>query len=133
MARADAARLTPRAGRRFAFAIGGMLLMLAALSRWRGRHTLALVLLGLGVALMLAGALAPGRLGPVHAAWMAVGRALSKITTPVVLGAVYVLVVTPFALVARLFGRHPLRHRPRDNSYWAALPSGGRSDLGKQF
>lgn len=133
MAHAHPARLTPRAGRSFGFAVGGALVALGALAWWRGRGALGATLLVLGAALVLAGALAPDRLGPVRAAWMTLGNLLSRITTPIVLGAVYILVATPLGVLMRLSGRNPLRHPARDDSYWRPPSSGGRSDLTNQF
>jgi hypothetical protein len=133
MARADAARLTPGAGRRFGFTVGAALLLLAAAAWWRSRETPALVFGALGAVLVVAGAVAPGRLGPVHAAWMSLGQGIAKITTPIILGAMYLVVVMPLGALVRLAGRNPLRHRARDDSYWTPVASGGRSDLDKQF
>jgi hypothetical protein len=64
---------------------------------------------------------------------MSVGRAISKVTTPLILGLVYLLILTPTNLLLILLGRHPLRHSARDGCYWAAPAWGGRSDLHNQF
>ena len=133
MAEGIPARLTPREGRRFAFPVGTALLLFAAVSAWRGHQLPPRILAGLGAILLLAGALLPNRLGPVQRAWLGLGRALSKVTTPVFLGLVYFLLITPMALLMRLFGRNPLRHAERNDSFWAPPHSGGRSDLGTQF
>jgi hypothetical protein len=133
MAATDPARLTRRAGRRFALSLGVAFLMLGGLSCWRGHAVAPCVLGGLGVAFVAAGMLAPDRLSPVHRAWMAMGRGAAKITTPILLGVVYFLVITPIGLLMRLFGRNPLRHRERDDSFWVSMQSGGRSDLDRQF
>jgi len=133
MAEGIPARLTPREGRRFALPVGGVFVVLAALSLWRGHYWPPRVLAGLGAALLLAGLLIPGRLGPVYRAWMGLARALSKVTTPIFLGVVYFGVMMPIGLVRRLMGKNPLRHRAENDSYWVAPPSGGRSDLTTQF
>jgi len=133
MAATVSAGLTPRAGRRFAFSVGIAFLVLAGLSRWGGREAAPLVLGAAGAALLLAGTFAPGRLGPVYRAWMAVGRGLSKVTTPILLSIVYFLVLTPARLVLRAFGHQPLRQPAREGSYWSPVESGGRSDLENQF
>ena len=54
-----------REGRRFAFAVGGALLVLAAVAFWRGHYIVPLVLAKLGEGLILVGVIAPGRLWPV--------------------------------------------------------------------
>jgi len=133
MAATVPAGLTPRAGRRFAFSVGIAFLVLAGLAHWRGREGLSLVVAGVGAAFVVAGTLVPGRLGRVYRTWMALGRGLSKVTTPIVLGVVYFAVFTPTRLVLRLFGHQPLRQREREGSYWAPVQGGGRSDLENQF
>lgn len=126
-------RLTADAGRRFGFSLGPALLGLAAISLWRGHSLPAWVLAGCGVTLVLMGIIAPAALGPVRASWIKVGRAISKVTTPIVLGVVYFGVVMPLGLLLSLWGRNPLRHRAREGSYWAAVPSDGRSNLDHQY
>ena len=89
------ARLTPAEGRKFGLLVGGAFLVLAAIF-WRGSHsTLAWIAGCLGGGLVVGGALAPGRLGPVYAAWMALALAISKITTPVFMGIMFFLVSPP--------------------------------------
>ena len=119
MAEGIPARLTPAEGRKFGLTVGAAFLVLALISRWRG-HTVAPTLLAaLGGLLLAGGVLMPGALGPVHRAWMGLAHALSRVTTPIFMGLVYFVVLTPTGLIMRLFGRHPLRHRARDGSYWA--------------
>jgi hypothetical protein len=55
-----------------------------------------------GAALAGTGAAAPRVLRPVHRAWMRFGMLVSRITTPLVLGILFVLVVTPIARVRAL-------------------------------
>lgn len=133
MSAAGPPRLTRRAGRRFAFTLGMAFLLLGGLSYWRGHEAAPRVLGSLGVAFLAAGTVIPGRLDRVYRAWMAVGHGLSKVTTPIVLGILYFLVLTPMRLLLALSGRHPLRHGARDGSYWVPVPSGGRSNLHNQF
>jgi len=127
------ARLTAAEGRRFAFVVGAAFLALAALTWWRGKETLTLVFAAAGALLILAGVALPGRLGPVYRGWMKFALVLSKITTPLFMSLVYFLLITPIALVLRLAGRNPLAHKPQGGSYWMSPPSGGRSDLTRQF
>ena len=133
MAAPDPARLTPSAGRRFAWSVGGALLIIAGVAWWRGSVWSPRALGALGAVLLAAGAVAPSRLGGVYRMWMAVGNALSNVTTPIVLSVVYFCVVTPTGLLIRLSGRGVLRHRLRNGSYWSPVPSGGRSRLENQF
>ena len=114
--------------------MGAAFLALAAIAWWR--HPLGIpwkVLAALGGGLALAGALIPGRLGPVYRAWMRFARLLSKVTTPIFMGIVFFLVITPIALFMRAIGRRPMQHAEQDGSFWIRSPSGGRSDMERQF
>lgn len=55
--------------------------------------------------------LAPLSLRPVYHAWMRFGLMLSKITTPIIMGIVFYLVITPFALVLKLAGKDAMRRK----------------------
>ena len=113
--------------------VGAAFAVLAGIAWWRG-HTLSWKVLGaLAGALLLAGALIPSRLGPVQRGWMAFARRLSKVTTPIFMGIVYFLVITPIALIMRAVGRRPMEHAETDGSFWIRSPSGGRSDMERQF
>jgi len=121
------ARLTPAEGRKFALTVGIAFLVLAALTWWRHHPIPMYLFAGLGTGLIAAGAVIPGRLGPVYRAWMGLAHAISKVTTPVFMGIVFFLVIAPVGLLMRLFGRNPIRHRAMNQSYWAArtAPRGG--------
>ena len=127
------ARLTARQGRRFGFTVGLAFAVLAGISFWRGHTITPKVLGGLGGALLLGGALVPTLLGPVERGWMRFAHLLSKVTTPLFMGIVYFLVVTPIALFTRAIGRQPMKHKETDGGFWIAPPSGGRSDMERQF
>jgi len=128
------ARLTPGQGRRFGLPVGAAFLVLAALLHfWRHREAAAAVMAALGGALLLAALLVPTRLGPLERAWMRLARGISKVTTPIFMGVVFFVVVTPVGLVMRLAGHRPLVHRERNGGFWIKPASGGRSDMERQF
>lgn len=64
--------------------------------------------------------LRPAVLHPLNRAWMAFGLLLSRIINPLVLGTLFFVVITPVALVTRLFGRDPLKQKldPMAKTYW---------------
>jgi hypothetical protein len=129
------ARLTTAEGRKFGLTVGAAFLALAALLWWRGRTLSAPAVAILGVALVLAGVAVPARLGPVQRAWMALGAAISKVTTPIFLGAVYFLAFVPVGFLMRLAGRNPLARARSAGSYWVGRTgvSEARHDLERQF
>ena len=126
MAAGVPAGLTASEGRRFGLTVGAAFLVLAALSWWRGHLVPPAVLGGLGGLLVLAGLVGPTRLGPVQRAWMGLAHAISKVTTPVFMGLVYFLVITPTGLVMRALGRNPLEHPRVGSGFWVARPEGER-------
>ena len=126
MARGIPARLTAAEGRKFGLMVGGAFLVLGGLLWWRAGLATASVPLALGTALVGAGLAIPARLGPVYRGWMALALAISKVTTPIVMGAVYFLVLMPTGLLARLFGHRPLVRPEGTGTYWQSRPAGAR-------
>jgi len=49
---------------------------------------------------------------------------LSRVTTPVFLGIVYFLILTPTGGIMRLLGKNPIRRRLSDGSFWVQRPGG---------
>jgi hypothetical protein len=126
--------LSPADGRRFGLTVGGAFLALAAISRWRGHDAIPIVAAILGATLVLAGLAVPGRLGPVYTSWMRLALAISKVTTPVLMGLIYFIAFTPLGLLRRAFGRNALVHPARGGGYWTPrAPAEQRSDLRRQF
>lgn len=75
---------------------------------------------GAGAVLVIAGALLPGQLSPVYRGWMRLGLALSKVTTPIFMGLIYFVVLTPMGFLLRVAGRNPLKAREVDGSFWVS-------------
>jgi len=57
------------------------------------------------------GLVAPSSMGPVYRGWMRLGLLLGKVTTPLIMGVGFFLVVTPLGMMRRLLGRDPLARR----------------------
>ena len=75
-----------------------------------------------GGAFLLASTLLPsvGRL--LYKGWMGLAWALGMVATPVLLGVVYFLVITPIGLALRLCGRDSLQRRKRNApTYWREI------------
>jgi hypothetical protein len=120
------ARLTRREGRRFGFTVGGAFFAIGALAWWRDHLLVANVLGVLSGSLILAALLVPGHLGPVERAWMKLAHAISLVTTPIVMGVMYFVVITPIGLLRRLFGHNSIEHRPSGDGFWITRPVGKR-------
>lgn len=87
---------------------------------WHQRWWLSLVLVSLGLILAAFALVFPRRLHRLNAMWMQLGMWLAKFTNPVLLGAVYLVVVTPMSLLLRLFGKRFLKTQlePDAQTYW---------------
>jgi len=109
-----------RAEREFGLVVGGVLVLLSAWWLYRGKfHSLSDITLPVGVVLMLLGLIFPKALVLPNKAWMALARALSFVTTRILLGFVFFAIITPIGFVKRLFGWDPLHRRAAaSNSYW---------------
>jgi hypothetical protein len=128
------AGLTVATLRRFGVVVGAAFLVFGGISRWRGHSVAPEVMWTVGGALVVAGLLIPGQLGPVYRAWMGLAHALSKITTPIFMGLIYFVVFTPIGLVRRAFGANSLV-RAKGDSFWITRAPGTarRGDLKRQF
>lgn len=129
------ARLTAAEGRRFGLTVGLAFLALAGVAWWRGRVHTGAVFSVLGGVLIVGGLLLPAQLGPVYRAWMGLAHLMSKITTPLFLGIVFYVVLTPVGLLMRLFGSGPLPRPERGSTAWIPRdPSARRRlDMERQF
>lgn len=90
-----------------------------------------LSLLGAGFLLL------PGPLKPLYTAWITIAHALGRVVTISVLTLAYYLVITPSALIKRLFGGRPLPLKPskETSTYWVnrAEPAQPRERFLKRF
>ena len=68
------------------------------------------------------GLLAPMSLRPVYRVWMRFGLLMSRVTTPLIMGIVFFLMITPMALVLKLLGKDAMA-RKLDNSISYRVPS----------
>jgi Saxitoxin biosynthesis operon protein SxtJ len=123
------ARLTAAEGRRFGLTVGGAFLVIGAIAWWRGLPNAAIGLWALGSSLALAGLAIPTHLGPVERAWMRLAHAISKVTTPIIMGLMYGLMFAPIGWLRRTLGGNPLNHEPTDQSYWKTRAAGERRSM----
>jgi hypothetical protein len=112
-----------RSEREFGVLVG---LVFTALGSWWLYHDkwkiVATGFLALGAVLLLLGAIYPKLLVFPNRAWMGLATLLSLVTTPIILGIVYFMILMPIGVVKRLFGWDPLRRRATtpSGSYWSS-------------
>jgi hypothetical protein len=67
---------------------------------------------------------------PLNKLWFGLGILLGKIISPIVLGIMFFILITPVALATRAFGRDELKLKKRNlNTYWVSRnPAGPAKD-----
>ena len=124
---------TASAGRKFGFTVGGALAVLGAISLWRGHQIPPKVLLSLAGLLLASALVIPTKLEVVERGWMKFAHALSKVTTPIFMGVVYFVVLTPLSFLRRAFGGSALVHTAGPTGLWADRSDKPRSSLDRLF
>jgi hypothetical protein len=71
----------------------------------------------------LAGVLFPLSMRHIFLAWMRFGHLLSKITTPLILGILFYLVITPVGLIRRMLGKNSMSGKEDRDSNSFRVPS----------
>jgi Saxitoxin biosynthesis operon protein SxtJ len=94
--------------RRFGLTVGGIFVLLGALSRWRGHTWPPIVFVTVGVLLFVPGLVAPLVLGPVQRVWMRFAAILGEVNSRIILTVFFYLVLAPVGWVLRVFVRDPL-------------------------
>ena len=137
MEKTDSTGLTAAEGRRFAFTLAAAFAVLAGIAQWRGRERVAIVFAVLAGLFLIAGLVAPSQLGPVERAWMGLARAISKVTTPIFMGIVYFVVLTPTGLLRRALAKKTLSPARSAKTFWVDRkpmePEAARRRMEQQF
>jgi len=122
--------------RNFGFTTGSIVAILfGAFFPWLLEHSIPLwpwILCAVLVGWALA---APTTLRPVYELWMRFGLLLSRITTPIILGTVFFVLITPFALVRSLFGRDSMARKldPNKDTYRVISRKPSKEQLKRPF
>ncbi|HJX99017.1 MAG TPA: SxtJ family membrane protein [Chthoniobacterales bacterium] len=111
--------------RKFGLMVGGVFVALGLLFLLRHKPSYPF-LLWPGIILILFGTVAPAALKYVYIAWMSVAFTLGFIMARVLLTICFFLLVTPIALIGRLFGRDFLNRKLHREamSYWIRCEAG---------
>ncbi len=74
-------------------------------------------------------------LRPVYRVWMRFGLLASRVMTPLVLGIVFFVMISPMALVMRLIGKDPMRRAldPKQTSYRVTSTKSPKEKLERPF
>jgi hypothetical protein len=103
----------------FGFVMGGFFVLAGVWPLVHGRP-IRTWMAAVGAVFVIAALIRPPLLRPLNQAWTMLAVLLHRVVSPVVLGALFFLVVTPIAVVMRWCQRDALRLRadPSAASYW---------------
>lgn len=125
-----------RQGKDFGITIGIILIAIALFASVSKGNWLPQLFI-LGIILCLLALFYPRVLFPLAFIWLKIGRLLSKIVNPIVLGILYFLIITPYACLLKVFGKKFLNLTMEKNkeSYWSSYDQGDRGKTGfkRQF
>ena len=103
--------------RQFAITTGGVIALLFGIAfPWLFERGYPLWPWLIFAALTVWGVVASNTIRPVYFGWMKFALVLSKITTPIILGIVFVVVFIPVSLIFRLLGKDPMRRKGKKMS-----------------
>lgn len=119
--------------RHFGLLVGGAFAVIAVITFLRHKPTYVTGIFGvLGASLFLAGLAVPGALSKIYAAWMGFAVLLSKVTTPIFMGVIYFVIITPVGALMRAAGRNKLK-TVGDTAWFSRAAGERRGDLERQF
>jgi hypothetical protein len=107
----------------FGKAVGGFLLLLAAVLWWRGRIPTAQVLASIGTVLVVLGVTAPKLLKYPSKVWWKFAMILGYVNARIILTVAFLIVLTPLSLIWRLIGRDSLAIRKHHWPGWSPYPA----------
>ena len=103
-------------------------ILVATYSHWRFNSDFAIFALILSTLFAVVAFSAPNLLSPLNRLWYALGLLLGKIVSPIVLGIIFFVLITPISLTMRLFGRDEMKMKKRYvASYWVDRSHPGTS------
>jgi len=93
-------------------------LVLSALFGWRGMETASSIFLYLAVSIGVLALLHPGIEQLIVTGWMKIAAVMGRISSTVLLTAVFYLLLFPISMLSKLFRKDPLRLKnPKDTAY----------------
>lgn len=99
-----------------------LLIVLCIFFFFNGSYVALSIVVIIGALLLLLSKFSPSSFDRVFNGWILLGHSIGRLVNPVILSAIYFLLLTPVALGMRLWGRDNLRmKRARLGSYWIDL------------
>ena len=111
--------------RQFGLMVGGVLVLIGLWKLYQEKHETARLILWLvGGLLIITGSIVPTLLTPVYWLWMKLAHLLGWVNSRLLLGIIFFVIITPMAVVMKVFGRDALNRKiDKDvDSYWIPRP-----------
>ena len=98
------------------------------------KEKLNLLFLIFSITFLILGILNSKILTPLNKVWFKFGIILGKIISPIIMGIIFFLVVTPIGLLMKILGKDllKLKYNKKDNTYWIEK-NGPKSKMKNQF
>ncbi len=116
--------------KKFGYFFSVVFTLIALYSYWQDLKNFAFLALIVSFLFAAVTLFAPKVLSPLNRIWYELGMLLGKIFSPIILGVIFFLMITPISLLTRLFGRDELKiNKLSLKSYWVdRSPPGPSSD-----
>jgi hypothetical protein len=121
--------------RTFGFVFTGIFLIVAGYLWYHDSKLLfILIFLALAATFLALAIVMPVALRPLNKAWYYLGLLLGRVVSPIVLGILFFVLISPIAIVMRMAGRDALKLRKQDvQSHWIdRAPPGPSSESFKE-
>lgn len=105
--------------RKFGIFFSTVFFAIAIYSYWKIWVEVSIAALILAILFAFLSIIATQLLTPLNRLWYQLGISLGKIVSPVILGIIFFVMITPISLITRAFGRDELKIKKRYvKSYW---------------
>jgi len=82
-------------------------------------HVTGAIMFCIAIFFLFSAILFPKLLTPINILWFRLGHLLGQITSPIILGIIFFMLITPTSLLLRMLGRDELKIKKISlNSYW---------------
>jgi len=116
--------------KKFGFTMSAMFFLLSLLFLFKELHSLFFIFIVM-MSLMLAYSIFfPSKLLLLNKLWVKLGLILGSIVSPIVLGLIFFLLISPIAFITRFFGRDVLNLKKNDaTTFWKDVDDYNYDDL----
>lgn len=120
--------------KKFGWFFSGVFAFIATYTYLKGDLLLSQIFIGILTAFLTITIFFTSMLYPLNKLWFKLGITLGKIVSPIILSALFFILVSPIAVISRLFRRDALLIKKRKvNTYWISRESDESTNFKDQF